>query len=138
MSPIGPLSQATTLTTYRYNQSHAPLHQQDAILGHSVRALYLTTAAADLGGPFLEDAKRLLGDAVDHKMYATGGLGTEPRVSTTYNPPRKNIPPILFRQCGCHSETSARPRASPPSRTTYPNPPGKEGATPRPAPPSPP
>lgn len=65
----------------RYNQSHAPLHEQDTILGHSVRALYLTTAAADLGGKFLNDAERLFMDAVDHKMYATGGLGTEPGVS---------------------------------------------------------
>jgi DUF1680 family protein len=65
-----------------YNQSHVPLHEQDAILGHSVRAFYLTTAAADLGGEYLEDAKRLWQDAVDHKMYATGGFGTEPRVGT--------------------------------------------------------
>lgn len=64
-----------------YNQSHLPLHDQDTILGHSVRALYLTTAAADIGGEFLDDAKRLLADAIDHKMYVTGGLGTEPKVS---------------------------------------------------------
>jgi DUF1680 family protein len=43
--------------------------------------LYLTTAAADLGGQFLDDAKRLFSDAVDRKMYVTGGFGSEPRVS---------------------------------------------------------
>jgi DUF1680 family protein len=66
----------------RYNQSHAPLHEQDAIYGHSVRAFYLTTAAADLGGEFMNDAKRLYDNAVDAKMYVTGGFGSEPRVSS--------------------------------------------------------
>ena len=65
-----------------YNQSHVPIHKQDTILGHSVRAFYLYTAAADFGGQFLEDAKRMWTDAVDRKMYVTGGLGTEPRVGT--------------------------------------------------------
>lgn len=72
-----------SLDDQSYNQSHLPLHEQDAILGHSVRAFYLYTAAADLGGKFLDDAKRMWADAVDNKMYATGGLGTEPRVSLT-------------------------------------------------------
>jgi len=64
----------------RYSQSHEPLIDQQTIEGHSVRALYLTTAAADFGGEFLEVAKRLWDDAVDKKMYATGGLGSRPRV----------------------------------------------------------
>ena len=69
------------LTRSRYSQSHLPLVEQETIEGHSVRALYLTTAAADFGGEFLEVAKRLWDDAVDKKMYATGGLGSRPRVS---------------------------------------------------------
>jgi len=64
----------------RYSQSHAPLIDQETIEGHSVRALYLTTAAADFGQEFLDVAKRLWDDAVDKKMYATGGLGSRPRV----------------------------------------------------------
>jgi DUF1680 family protein len=72
------------LTFNSYNQSHLPLHDQDTILGHSVRALYLTTAAADLGGEFLDDAKRLFADAIDTKMYVTGGFGSEPRVSVAF------------------------------------------------------
>jgi len=64
----------------RYSQSHEPLIDQQTIEGHSVRALYLTTAAADFGGEFLDVAKRLWDDAVDKKMYATGGLGSRPRV----------------------------------------------------------
>lgn len=47
-----------------------------------MRALYLTTAAADMGGEFLQDAHRLWTDAVDKKMYATGGIGSRPRVSS--------------------------------------------------------
>ncbi|WVR07709.1 hypothetical protein IAU60_004751 [Kwoniella sp. DSM 27419] len=87
-----------------YNQSHAPIHEQDAILGHSVRAFYLYTAAADLGGAFLEDAKRLWSDAVDNKMYATGGLGTEPRVSFSPVPHRL---PQSTDEGGCYAETCA-------------------------------
>jgi DUF1680 family protein len=64
----------------RYSQSHAPLIDQETIEGHAVRALYLTTAAADFGEEFLGVAKRLWDDAVDKKMYATGGLGSRPRV----------------------------------------------------------
>lgn len=67
----------------RYHSSHLPLHEQNEILGHSVRALYLTTAAADLGGDYLEDAKRLFDDAVDNKMYVIGGFGSEPRVRSS-------------------------------------------------------
>jgi len=63
-----------------YSQSHLPLIDQETIEGHSVRALYLTTAAADFGEEFLGVAKRLWDDAVDKKMYATGGLGSRPRV----------------------------------------------------------
>lgn len=64
-----------------YNQAHEPLHDQDAILGHSVRGMYLLTACADFGGDYLEDAKRLWIDATQRKMYITGGIGSEPRVS---------------------------------------------------------
>lgn len=83
-SPLG--ASHETGFTYSYHQAHLPLHEQDAILGHSVRALYLTTAAADLGGDFLDDAKRLFDDATKRKMYVTGGLGTEPRVSSASLP----------------------------------------------------
>lgn len=57
-----------------------------------MRALYLTTAAADLGGEFLEDAHRLWTDAVDKKMYATGGIGSRPRVSHSFPlPAQKDV-----------------------------------------------
>ena len=88
-----------------YHQAHEPLHEQQAILGHSVRAFYLITAAADIGGPFLDDARRLLHDATSRKMYVTGGFGTEPRW--------EGFSPIPYRlpqsteEGGCYQETCA-------------------------------
>lgn len=64
-----------------YNQSHAPVREQDEALGHSVRAMYLYTAMADLAYE-LKDEKlneachKLYHDVVDKKMYITGGLGS--------------------------------------------------------------
>lgn len=88
-----------------YHQAHLPLHEQDAILGHSVRALYLTTAAADLGGDFLDDAKRLFDDATKKKMYVTGGLGTEPRLEGFSAVPYWL--PQSTGEGGCYAETCA-------------------------------
>ncbi|KAG8875545.1 hypothetical protein FRB97_005014 [Tulasnella sp. 331] len=88
-----------------YNQSHLPLHDQNAILGHSVRAFYLTTAAADFGGPYLDDAKRLFNDAVDNKMYVTGGFGTEPRFEG-FSPIPHHLPQSTG-EGGCYAETCA-------------------------------
>lgn len=93
------------LLTSSYHQAHLPLHDQDNILGHSVRALYLTTAAADLGGEFLDDAKRLLSDCVDHKMYATGGIGSEPRLEGFHK--AKYRLPQSTGEGGCYAETCA-------------------------------
>ncbi len=88
-----------------YHQAHLPLHEQEVILGHSVRAFYLTTAAADLGGDFLVDAKRLWTDAVDKKMYATGGFGTEPRWEGFSEVP--HFLPQSTDEGGCYVETCA-------------------------------
>ncbi|KAJ9097606.1 hypothetical protein QFC21_004640 [Naganishia friedmannii] len=94
-----------SLEDQSYNQSHLPLHDQNAILGHSVRALYLTTAAADLGGEFLDDAKRLFKDAVDSKMYVTGGFGSEPRFEG-FSPIPHHLPQSTG-EGGCYAETCA-------------------------------
>ena len=72
--------QSLLLIDFRYYSAHKPLHAQEEIVGHSVRTFYLLAAAADLGGAFTSDAMRLWEDCVDHKMYVTGGVGTEPRV----------------------------------------------------------
>lgn len=68
------------LSDGRYAQWHAPLKNQKTIVGHAVRAMYLVTAAADLGDDFLEAARRLWNDAVDSKMYPTGGVGSDPSI----------------------------------------------------------
>ncbi|WRT69314.1 uncharacterized protein IL334_006298 [Kwoniella shivajii] len=88
-----------------YGQAHKPIHDQEEIRGHSVRAFYLLTGAADLGGDFLEDAKRLWADAVDNKMYVTGGFGTEPRFEG-FSTIRHHLPQSTG-EGGCYAETCA-------------------------------
>ncbi|OAK96225.1 DUF1680-domain-containing protein [Phaeosphaeriaceae sp. SRC1lsM3a] len=71
-----------------YNQAHVPILQQESIEGHSVRALYLLTAAADLlcldqkgiakvenSNAWLSTLHRLWENMVEKKMYVTGGIG---------------------------------------------------------------
>jgi len=59
-------------------QSDKPITEQNAE-GHSVRAMYLYSALADLGAEGFEkwgtEAERLFEDVVKGKMYITGGLG---------------------------------------------------------------
>lgn len=64
-----------------YNQSHLPVREQTEALGHSVRAMYLYTAMADLafelGDEKLKEAcLALYKDVTEKKMYITGGLGS--------------------------------------------------------------
>ena len=66
--------------TYQYNQSHVPVREQDRVVGHAVRAMYLYCAMADLaaetGDPALLAAcRRLWADLNDKRLYVTGGLG---------------------------------------------------------------
>ncbi|OQV07724.1 hypothetical protein CLAIMM_12119 [Cladophialophora immunda] len=66
-----------------YYQAHKPIVEQQTIKGHSVRAMYLLTAVADLvrleeapaGSQFKEAVYRLWNNMVRCKMYATGGIG---------------------------------------------------------------
>ncbi|KAH7390646.1 hypothetical protein BKA66DRAFT_413338 [Pyrenochaeta sp. MPI-SDFR-AT-0127] len=65
-----------------YQQAHALISDQQTIEGHSVRAMYLLTAVADLvrvdsATPELATAVRRLWDnMVEKKMYVTGGIGS--------------------------------------------------------------
>ncbi|GAA2104464.1 glycoside hydrolase family 127 protein [Microlunatus panaciterrae] len=68
-----------------YNQSHRPVVEQDAVVGHSVRAMYMCSAITDLaaetGDPALAEAvSRLWEDVTERKMYLTGGLGSDPSI----------------------------------------------------------
>ena len=80
----------TDIDDMRYSQSHLPLHEQDTIEGHSVRAFYLLTAAAD-APEFHADAKRIWDDAIGKKMYITGGFGSEARTEG-FNPVPYRLP----------------------------------------------
>ncbi|MCL2346926.1 MAG: glycoside hydrolase family 127 protein, partial [Planctomycetaceae bacterium] len=63
-----------------YQQDHKPVREQDEVVGHAVRAMYLysgmTDVAAKTGDESLVKAVDKLWDSVVHKkMYITGGIG---------------------------------------------------------------
>ena len=62
-------------------QSHLPVREQKTAEGHSVRALYLYSAMADLARitkdkDILDSCRRIFDDIANHKMYITGGVGS--------------------------------------------------------------
>lgn len=64
-----------------YQQSFAPVREQSDAVGHSVRAVYLYTAMADLASEtddkeLLEACNRLWNSIADRRMYITGGIGS--------------------------------------------------------------
>lgn len=64
-----------------YQQAYAPVREQSDAVGHSVRAVYLYTAMADLAGEEddkeLSDACRRLWESITRRrMYITGGIGS--------------------------------------------------------------
>ncbi|KAI6777663.1 uncharacterized protein J7T54_002736 [Emericellopsis cladophorae] len=100
-----------------YNQAHAPILQQKTIEGHSVRAVYLLIAVADLvvldetgGKPYrsrdeyLKAAKTLWDNMVDKKMYVTGGVGA---ISAWEGFGRDYFLPQGTNEGGCYAETCA-------------------------------
>ncbi|KQX38261.1 hypothetical protein ASD04_11680 [Devosia sp. Root436] len=76
----GDSRQRYVFANYEYSQSHKPVREQDKVVGHAVRAMYLYTAMADLaaklGDSGLKRACEVLWDDVmETKMYVTAGLG---------------------------------------------------------------
>jgi uncharacterized protein len=66
--------------TYEYNQSHKPVREQDKVVGHAVRAMYMYTAMADLAADLGDESlkatcERLWQDVTSKRMYVTAGLG---------------------------------------------------------------
>jgi DUF1680 family protein len=64
----------------KYAQDHKPAREQDEVVGHAVRAMYLYSAMADIVGETGEQAmrlalERLWRNATQTRMYVTGGLG---------------------------------------------------------------
>lgn len=65
----------------KYNQSHATIYEQDEAVGHSVRAVYMYTAMADLAATEHDEklfaaCERLWNNMTEKKMYITGGIGS--------------------------------------------------------------
>ena len=64
-----------------YAQNFAPLKEQNDAVGHSVRAVYLYTGAADLASEngdeeLLKACRRLWESITKRRMYITGGIGS--------------------------------------------------------------
>lgn len=64
-----------------YNQAHKPVREQEVAIGHSVRAVYMYTAMADLARltgdqDLLEACRRLWDNTTKKQMYITGGIGS--------------------------------------------------------------
>lgn len=65
---------------FRYTQSHVPVRQQQKVVGHAVRAMYLYSGMADIAAEYgdssLTAALEILWDDLTGKqMYVTGGIG---------------------------------------------------------------
>jgi DUF1680 family protein len=66
--------------SYEYNQSHQPIREQEKVVGHAVRAMYLFSAVADLAHECKDDSLlrtcyRLWDNLINKRMYLTGGIG---------------------------------------------------------------
>jgi DUF1680 family protein len=67
--------------SYEYNQSHMPVREQQEVVGHAVRAVYLYSAMVDLAAEYgdaslLEACQRLWTHLTTRRMYVMGGIGT--------------------------------------------------------------
>ncbi|RVA70944.1 beta-L-arabinofuranosidase domain-containing protein, partial [Mesorhizobium sp. M7A.F.Ca.CA.001.11.2.1] len=66
--------------TYEYSQSHIPVREQNKVVGHAVRAMYLYSGMADIATEYGDDTLRaaldlLWDDLTTKSLYITGGLG---------------------------------------------------------------
>jgi DUF1680 family protein len=65
----------------RHNQSYKPVLEQSEAVGHAVNCASLMVSLTDVGvltgiKDYVDAAQRMWLDAVDRKMYITGGVGT--------------------------------------------------------------
>ncbi|MBI5470991.1 MAG: glycoside hydrolase family 127 protein [Ignavibacteriae bacterium] len=74
---------STTHTLYgEYSQDHKPVTQQDEIVGHAVRAVYMYAGMTDIAALYndslyLNAVMRIWQNMVERKMYLTGGIGAK-------------------------------------------------------------
>ncbi|TAH66569.1 MAG: glycoside hydrolase family 127 protein [Anaerolineaceae bacterium] len=65
----------------KYNQSYAPVREQKSAEGHSVRAVYMYTAMADIASvngdmELYQACEAIWNNIVTKRMYITGGIGS--------------------------------------------------------------
>ncbi|MCB0063365.1 MAG: glycoside hydrolase family 127 protein, partial [Caldilineaceae bacterium] len=65
---------------YEYCQAHVPIREQDKVVGHAVRVMYLLAGVADLAHEYddptlLAVCENLWENLVYQRMYLTGGIG---------------------------------------------------------------
>lgn len=63
-----------------YSQDHLPVTQQDEVVGHAVRAVYMYAGMTDIAAIYRDSAylsavNKLWENMVNKKMYITGGIG---------------------------------------------------------------
>ncbi len=66
---------------YAYFQAHKPLREQDEVVGHAVRSMYICSGMADVAAltgdaSLLRACRKLWDSATLRKMYVTGGVGS--------------------------------------------------------------
>ncbi|MBO1005120.1 glycoside hydrolase family 127 protein [Pseudogracilibacillus auburnensis] len=66
---------------YKYSQSHLPVREQKEAVGHSVRAVYMYSAMADLAAKtgdesLVQACKTLWENVTNRQMYITAGIGS--------------------------------------------------------------
>ncbi|CEI61286.1 hypothetical protein FVEN_g5992 [Fusarium venenatum] len=97
-----------------YCQAHKPILEQDTVEGHSVRAMYLLTAVADMvcidnqslqaSSDWKNTLNRLWNNMVEKKMYLTGGIGA---IKQWEGFGRDYFLPQSTDEGGCYAETCA-------------------------------
>jgi len=63
-----------------YSQDHVPVTQQDEVVGHAVRAMYMYAAMTDIGVlnqelTYQKAVEQLWSNMIEKKTYITGGIG---------------------------------------------------------------
>lgn len=66
---------------YEYCQAHKPVREQDEVVGHCVRGMYLYAGTTDVADVFGDNelhaaCKRLWDNMTSRRMYITGGIGS--------------------------------------------------------------
>ncbi|MCL6442588.1 MAG: glycoside hydrolase family 127 protein [Alicyclobacillus sp.] len=69
---------------HEYNQSHLPVREQQKVVGHAVRAMYLYSAMTDIAietndESLMSACERLFSHLTEKMMYVTGGIGSSDR-----------------------------------------------------------